>query len=99
VKDDLPSAGTDSFLPDDDDTHWRAAKQLRREKPGWLVIWVARVGRFHAYPLTGPRQGIPLTGQTTDDLAAQIDQAEQAARQPRGRSAKTQPGISEGTGL
>jgi len=57
VKDEPPSAGTDSLLPDDDDTHWRAAKQLRREKPGWLVIWVARVGRFHAYRLTGPLLG------------------------------------------
>lgn len=80
-----------------DQARWRAAKQLRREKPGWLVIWVAQAGRFHAYPLTGPRKSIPLTGQTTDDLAARIDQAEQAARQPRGRRARTQPDTPEGT--
>jgi hypothetical protein len=85
-------------IPDDDDTRWRAAKQLRRERPGWLVIWVARAGRFHGYRLTGPRQGAPLTGQTTDDLAARIDQAEQAAHQQPRRNAKTQPGIPEDTG-
>jgi hypothetical protein len=60
------------------------------------VIWISRNQRFHAYPLSGPRQGIPLTGRTIDELAAQIDQAEQAARRPRGRgaasSAREQPG-------
>jgi hypothetical protein len=34
-----------------DSARWQAAKQLRAEHPKWLVIWVARTQRFHAYRL------------------------------------------------
>lgn len=36
-------------LPDDE-ACWQAAKQIREERPHWVVIWLARTGQFKAYP-------------------------------------------------
>lgn len=69
--------GTGDRPPDDEEVRWRAARQLRRERPGWLIIWVARTAHFHAYPLSS-RRSITLTAQTTGELALMIDQAGQA---------------------
>jgi hypothetical protein len=70
----------------DDAARWQAAKQLRAEHPKWLVIWVARTQRFHAYLLAASRAGASeLTDTQPAGLAAQMEQAERtaASRPPR----------------
>jgi hypothetical protein len=69
----------------DDAARWQAAKQLRAEHPKWLVIWVARTQRFHAYPLAASRVGVGLTDSDPAGLAAQIEQADRAAASRRAR--------------
>jgi hypothetical protein len=64
----------------DEAGHLRAAARIRREHPGWVVIWVARTGRYHAYPLFRAPRGTALAAATPDELAAQMDQIQQAAR-------------------
>ena len=81
---------------DGDADRWREAGRLRREHAGWVVIWLARLGQYRAYPLVQARRGTALTASTPADLAALIRQAEQAARRtlPPGRT----PRPREGTG-
>ncbi len=71
--------------PDDEAAGWQAAKQLRSEHPKWLVIWVARTRRYHAYPLSGFRADTGLTDTQPAGLAAQIEQAERVAASRRAR--------------
>jgi hypothetical protein len=66
----------------DDADRWREAGRLRREHAGWVVIWLARLGQYRAYPLVHARRGTALTASTPAGLAALISQAEQAARRP-----------------
>ncbi len=71
----------------DDAARWQAAKQLRAEHPKWLVIWVARTQRFHAYRLAASQPGArELTDTETAGLAAQMQQAEHTAASRRARS-------------
>jgi hypothetical protein len=70
----------------DEADHLQAAARIRREHPGWVVIWVARTGRYHAYPLFRTPRGTAVTAATPDELAAQMDRIRQAARSPRARS-------------
>ncbi len=65
---------------DGDADRWREAARLRREHPGWIVLWLARIRQYRAYPLLQARHGNALTAPAPGDLAAQISQAEQAAR-------------------
>ncbi len=68
----------------DDAARWQAAKQLRAEHPRWLVIWVARTQRFHAYLLASSRaDASELTDAGPAGLAAQIEQAERTAASRR----------------
>jgi hypothetical protein len=70
----------------DDATRWQAAKQLRADHSKWLVIWVARTQRFHAYLLASSRAGAnELTDAEPAGLAAQIKQAERATASRRAR--------------
>jgi len=46
-----PHASTVALTPDEDAARWQAAKQLRQQRPGWVVIWLARTGQYRAYPL------------------------------------------------
>jgi hypothetical protein len=62
---------------DDEAACWRHAARLRREFPGWLVIWVASSRRYRAYRLSSSRRDSALTAQTPDELAAKIVQAGQ----------------------
>jgi hypothetical protein len=72
--------------PLDDTARWRAAKRLRTQHPGWVIIWLASIGRYRARPLfRAPRETV-LTAQTPEELAAQMNRAEQVARRPRARS-------------
>jgi hypothetical protein len=71
----------------DDAACWQATKQLRAEHPKWLVIWVARTQRFHAYLLAASRaEASELTDTEPAGLAAQMQQAERAAAGQRARS-------------
>ena len=64
----------------------REAGRLRRERPGWVIIWLAPINEFRAYRrLPGARHDTALTAATADDLAILISNAEQAARTPRPR--------------
>jgi hypothetical protein len=67
--------------PADDADRWRAAQQLRRDRPGWVVIWLAQVGCYHAYPLFRARRGLVVTAATPEEAAVQMDEIENAARQ------------------
>ncbi len=79
-----PPAGHRNMTADDV-ARWQAAKQLRAEHPKWLVIWVARTRRFHAYLLAASRAGAGLTDTEPAGLAAQMEQAERAATSRRAR--------------
>ena len=71
----------------DDDAHrWQEASRLRREQAGWVIIWLAPAGEYRAYRrLPGTRRDTALAAPTPAGLAAQIGQAEQAARRPAAR--------------
>ena len=64
---------------DDDAACWREAARLRREHPGWIVLWLSRIGQYRAYKLTRGRRETTLTADTPAALAEQIRRAEQAA--------------------
>jgi hypothetical protein len=85
--------GTPAATPDHDAACWQAAAQARRQHPGWIVIWVAQLGRFRAYPLFRAPSGTSVTAATPQELTAGMEQAEQAARRPRGRSHRTGPAV------
>jgi hypothetical protein len=56
------------------------AARLRRDHPGWIVIWLAPAGEFHAYKrLPGARRDTALAASAAADLAVQIGHAEQNA--------------------
>lgn len=63
----------------DDAARRQVAKQIRSDHPDWLVIWVARTQRYHAYRLAAANAGTGLTDTEPAGLAAQIQQAERAA--------------------
>jgi hypothetical protein len=80
----LPSG--DQPAADSDADHWREAARLRRDQPGWIVIWLAPIRRFLAYARTpGTRRATALIAATSADLTAQIGKAE-ADRQTDSRS-------------
>lgn len=63
-----------------DPQRWQEAARLRGEHPRWVIVWLAQPGEFHAYArLPGARSDTALAAPSADDLAAQIDQAEQTA--------------------
>lgn len=70
----------------DDAARWRAAKQLRRENPRWVVIWLASAGCYRAYPLFRAPRGTKLTAASPEQLTGQMNQIRQAARRPRRRA-------------
>ena len=73
----------------DDASCRQAAAKVRRERPAWVVIWVARTSRFRAWPLFRAPHGTGLTATTPDDLITQMLQVEQAAQAPRARPRRT----------
>jgi hypothetical protein len=62
----------------DDARCWREAARLRREHPGWVVLWLDRTREFRAYRLRQARHDSVLTARTPADLSAQIGEAERA---------------------
>ena len=67
----------------DDAACWQAAKRLCAKYPSWLVIWVPRTGRYHAFRLSGSWGAPGLADTEPAGLAAQIEQAERAASNRR----------------
>jgi hypothetical protein len=62
---------------------WQAAAQIRKERPGWVVIWLARKGEFRARPLFRAPPDTVAIGTTPEELKAQMDNIEQAAGRPK----------------
>jgi hypothetical protein len=75
-------AATDSTLTPDDAACHQAAKELRLQHPRWIVLWISGTGRYHGYPLYTQRSVI-LTAEQPAELAALMEQTEQAAAGPR----------------
>jgi hypothetical protein len=63
----------------------RAAARLRDQRPGWVVIWAPPLRCYSASPLFRAPRGTHLRAATVDELAALMDQVEQAAARPRTR--------------
>jgi uncharacterized protein YjlB len=75
-----PESSGRQALTDDDAARWREAALVRGEHPGWVVIWLARVRRYHAYHrFTGAQRDTVLIAATSGELAAKIVKAERAA--------------------
>jgi hypothetical protein len=83
------SPGGPDVAADDNAVRRQAAAQIRRQRPGWVVIWAAPAGRYRAWPLFRAPRGTSLTAQTPQEMTAQMDQVEQGARRPGGRSRST----------
>ena len=73
-------------VAEQDAEHVRAAARLRDQRPSWVVVWAAPLRRYTAAPLFRAPRGTHLTAATPGELAAQMDQAEQAVGRPRARS-------------
>jgi hypothetical protein len=70
-----------------DDARWQEAAQLRRERRGWIIIWLAPENCFRAYRrLPGARRDTALSAATSAEMADLISQAEQAAARPARRA-------------
>jgi hypothetical protein len=81
----LPPAAGSVLAGDDDAARWREAARVRGEHPGWIVLWLACLGQYRAYPLVQDRHRAIVTAADPGDLAAMIARAEQASpRRPRG---------------
>ena len=65
-----------------DEACWEAAKRIREERPGWVVIWLARANQFKAYPKFRAPRGTAPAARTPEDLAAQMEEIEQAGCRP-----------------
>ena len=91
------TAASTGSAPDHDAACRQAARELRCQHPRWIVLWIPRTGRYHGYPLYTQRPVILTAGQPAE-LAALMEQAEQAAAGPRpaGRPAPTsrKPAVS-----
>jgi hypothetical protein len=80
-------AGQAPDTPGQDAEQLRAAARLRDQRPGWVIVWAAPLRCYSATPLFRAPRGTHLHAATTEELAALMDQVEQAARaatHPRG---------------
>ena len=73
-------------VAEQDAEHVQAAARLRDQRPSWVVVWAAPLRRFTAAPLFRAPRGTHLTAKTTEELAALMDEVEQAAGRPPARS-------------
>jgi hypothetical protein len=80
------SGGSDMTDAEQDADNVRAAIELRRQRPRWVIVWSAPLRRFSAGPLFRAPRGTDLTASTISELTALMDHAEQAARQLQARS-------------
>lgn len=63
--------------------YWKAAARVRKERPGWVVIWLARKGEFRARPLFRAPPDTVATGATPEELTASMDQIQRTAACPK----------------
>lgn len=86
-------SGPDAALAGGQDAErWREAVRLRRDRPGWVIIWLAPACEFRGYRrLPGTRRDATVAGATADDLATAMSQAEQDAPRPRSRHGQGGP--------
>jgi hypothetical protein len=79
--------------PGGDADRWREAARVRGLHPGWIVLWLGRLGQFRAYPLVQELGRPVLTAPAADELAGLLCQAEQdCPARPPGRTAPVRPG-------
>ncbi|MGO9079019.1 MAG: hypothetical protein ACLQDY_08235 [Streptosporangiaceae bacterium] len=69
-----------------DAARWEEAARVRRDHPGWVVIWSRLHGEFRARPLFRAPPGTIAAATTPDGLIAQIDEIENA------RPSRARPG-------
>jgi hypothetical protein len=70
-----------------EDARWQEAARLRRERRGWIIIWLAAENCFRAYRrLPGARRDTALSAATSAEIADLIGQTEQAAARPARRA-------------
>ena len=68
-----------------DKARWEVAARIRLEHPRWVVLWLARLGQYRAYPLFRAPRGTVVDAQDPDQLVTQMSQVEQEApRRPAG---------------
>ena len=82
-----PSPAADSIgapASDQEAVRRQALSELRRQHPRWVLQWLASTRLYHGYPLYTQRP-LSLSAEQPADLSALMDQAEQAARQPRAK--------------
>jgi hypothetical protein len=82
-----PSPAADSAgapASDQEAVRRQALSELRRQYPRWVVQWLASTRLYHGYPLYTQRP-VSVSAEQPAGLSALMDQAEQAARQPRAR--------------
>jgi hypothetical protein len=75
----------------EDMAHWREAWRLRRAHSRWVVFWATDAGHYGAYRLSRAQRDTILSAATPDDLAAQIEHAEQVERASSGRRSARLP--------
>ncbi len=68
-----------ALMPGHDAACHQAARELRLQHPRWIVLWISGTGRYHGYPLWTQRS-LVLIAEQPAELAALMEQAEQAAR-------------------
>lgn len=81
------AAGTNKAA-NDDQAGWEAAAKVRKGRPGWVVIWLARKGEFRARPLFRAPPGTVPSVPPPEDLVVQIDEIQRVAGRPH-RPART----------
>jgi hypothetical protein len=67
-------------IGNDDAARWQIAKQIRCERPRWVVIWYGRNDEYRARPLFRAPLGTVVAAASPEELTAQMDAVEQAAR-------------------
>ena len=59
-------------------------RHVRREHPGWVIIWSALSNEYQARPLFRVPRGTVATGAIPEELTARMDEIRRAApRSPR----------------
>jgi len=76
----IPDAGRVRAVPADDAgdaAQWNDVARIRKQRPGWVVIWLARKGEFRARP------GTVAIGATPRELTDRMDEIQRAASSPK----------------
>jgi hypothetical protein len=78
VNDAATNTDTGGTPADGEAARWQAARQLGRDHPRWVVIWLARASEYRAYALFRTRATV-LAAPTPQELASEMERIEQAA--------------------